>query len=274
MSGWQVARSTKVDARACLSAIMRAAVKARLIPVNPCLGAELPREVPRDLTGRALSLDEVGLLLAELERKPAAWRRFILCLLFTGMRVGEVAGLLVADCDFEGGFIRVSKSSGPGFRGERIDGPTKNGRGRTVPIPAQLAPVLREACEGKGPHDLAFPGPNGGHVNSQNLIRGLGWRKLRDRVKTFPPGERPLRPHDLRHTAATTLFLAGAAAPDVMAILGHSSLQVTQLYANTRADAARRAVPLLSDYYASKVVTPVGVNRHKIGGIPGLSIGS
>lgn len=258
MAGWDVSRSTKADGRACLSAIMRAAVKARLIPVNPCLGAELPRDTDRDPSGRALTLGEVGALLEELEGKAPAWRRFVLCMLFTGMRLGEVAGLLVSDCDLAAGFIRVNRTASPGYRGELNVGPTKSGRSRMVPIPAQLVPVLREACEGKGSHDLAFPGPLGGYVNSQNLRRGLGWTELRERVKTFPPGERPLKPHDMRHTAATTLFLAGSSAPDVQAIMGHSSLQVTQIYANTKADAARRAVPLLSDYYARIEVTPKG----------------
>jgi hypothetical protein len=43
-----------------------------------------------------------------------------------------------------------------------------------------------------------------------------------------------------------------------MAILGHSSLQVTQRYANTRADAARRGAAMLSNYYADIEVTPTG----------------
>lgn len=256
LSGWQVSRSTKVDGRACLSAIMRAAVKARLIPVNPCLGVELPRDFPRDPTSRALSLDEVRRLLDELPDN--AYGRFVVCLLFTGCRVGEVAALLVEDCNLEGGFIRVSKTASPGHHGELVVGPTKSGRGRLVPIPTQLLPVLREAVAGKSPHDLAFPGPGGGYLSSQNLARGLSWRRVRSRIKTFPPGERPLRFHDLRHTAATALFVAGSSAPDVQGILGHSSLQVTQLYANTWADAARRAVPLLSNYYAEIEVRPGG----------------
>ena len=45
----------------------------------------------------------------------------------------------------------------------------------------------------------------------------------------------------LRHTLATLLFDAGAAANDVQAILGHSSMQVTEKYTKARADAALRA---------------------------------
>ncbi|WP_416277105.1 tyrosine-type recombinase/integrase [Microbacterium algeriense] len=47
--------------------------------------------------------------------------------------------------------------------------------------------------------------------------------------------------HDLRHTLATLLFDAGAAANDVQAILGHSWMQVTERSSRARSDAAVRA---------------------------------
>ena len=70
--------------------------------------------------------------------------------------------------------------------------------------------------------------------------------------KTFGPGEAALHWHDLRHTAAVFFFEAGLSAPDVQAILGHSSLLVTQLYADTRRLAARRAVPAMSQFFNSQ----------------------
>jgi len=255
MATWDVARSTKGDGLACLSAIMRAAVKAGLVPVNPCKGVQLPRPTQDDPTGRALNLSQVGRLLAVLPQS-GPYRAFILCLLFTGMRVGEAAALLVQDCDLDAGVINVTKTASPGRTGELRIGPTKSGKTRMVPIPAPLLPVVVEACQGKRPTDRVFPGPQGGFITSRNLSRALRWALIRDQVKEFPPGERPLHWHDLRHTAATTLFLGGASAPDVQAILGHSSLQVTQLYANTRADAAKRGAVVLSDYYAEIEVTP------------------
>ncbi|MGI8394450.1 hypothetical protein [Leucobacter sp. W1038] len=40
---------------------------------------------------------------------------------------------------------------------------------------------------------------------------------------------------------AAILFDAGASAPDAQAVLGHSSLQVTERHSRTREDVARRA---------------------------------
>ncbi|HEX5262113.1 MAG TPA: tyrosine-type recombinase/integrase, partial [Phenylobacterium sp.] len=82
----------------------------------------------------------------------------------------------------------------------------------------------------------------------------LNWHGMRDQVKTFAPDELPLHWHDLRHTAAVFLLDAGLPAPDVPAILGHSSLLVTQLYADTRRLAARRGVEPLSRFYDAQSV--------------------
>ncbi|MET1044905.1 MAG: tyrosine-type recombinase/integrase [Microbacteriaceae bacterium] len=133
-------------------------------------------------------------------------------------------------------------------------GPTKGRRVRSVPLADQLAPIVTEAARDKGEHDLLFPGPRGGRISSKNLSRALNWPRVREAVKTFPPGEDPLHWHDLRHTAAVTLFRASVSAPDVQAILGHSSLAVTQLCADTRSDAAKRGSAALSAFYGAQSI--------------------
>ncbi|WP_425839769.1 tyrosine-type recombinase/integrase [Microbacterium sp. PA5] len=251
-AAWSGSRSTRVDALACLSAICRVAQKGGLIAVNPCVGVEIPRAREYDPGSRALNLDEVRRFLEVVETFPAPYRRFLLAKLYTGCRFGEVAGLRVADIDLAGRTIRVARTASPGITGQLNVGPTKGRRSRKVPIPAPLLPVLAEAVEGKGQHDLLFPGPRGGFLNSKNLSRALDWARVRSDIKVFPPGEAPLHFHDLRHTAADVLFQAGVSAPDVQAILGHSNLAVTQLYADTRAEAARRGAEALSNFYGAQ----------------------
>lgn len=73
-----------------------------------------------------------------------------------------------------------------------------------------------------------------------NVRRSSRWDDVRREL------DRPdLRIHDLRHTLATMLFDAGAAANDVQAILGHSTMQVTERYSRARSDAAVRAAGAL-----------------------------
>jgi integrase len=249
-AAWSGSRSTRIDALSVLSAICRIGVKGGYLSANPCLGVDVPRGRESDPASRSLSVAEVGRLLDVLPRT-GPYRRFVLALLYTGCRMGEIAALRVSSVDLSERLIRVALTASPGLRGEVLIGQTKGRRVRMVPIAAPLLPVVVEAMEGKGQHDLLFPGPRGGYVNSKNLSRALDWHDLRDRVKSFPPGEPPLHWHDLRHTAAVALFNAGVSAPDVQAILGHSSLLVTQLYADTRADAARRGALALSAYWGA-----------------------
>lgn len=250
-ASWSGAESTRVDALSALSALCRIAMKGEFISSNPCAGVDRRRVQAPDPTSRALTVEQVGTLL-DLLNDRGPYRRFVLAMLYTGCRVGEIAALRVSDVSWDTKTINVVRTASPGLTGGLVIGPTKGRRGRAVPLAAPLAPVVREAAEGKGPHDLLFPGPRGGHINSKNLSRGLKWFEVRDSVKQFPPGEAALHWHDLRHTAAVMLFHAGLAAPDVQAILGHSSLAVTQMYANTRNDAAKRGAVALSEFYASK----------------------
>jgi len=249
-ASWSGSFSTRIDALSLLSSICRIAVKGGLIPTNPCAGVERPRIQDPDPTSRALSLEEVERLLASLPQS-GPYRRFVLAMLYTGCRVGEIAGLRVADIDWDNRTINVVRSASAGITGGIVVGPTKGRRGRAVPLAAPLAPILEEATANKGPFDLVFPGPRGGYINSKNLSRALNWFEFRGTVKAFPPDEAQLHWHDLRHTAAVMLFRAGLSAPDVQAILGHSSLAVTQLYANTRNDAARRGAQALTEFYKS-----------------------
>ncbi|MER3386346.1 MAG: site-specific integrase [Microcella pacifica] len=250
-ASWSGSESTRADALGALSALCRVAVKGGLIASNPCVGIDRRRGQAADVAGRALTLTEYERLLDVLPPS-GPYRRFVLAMVYTGCRLGEVAGLRVGDVDWAERTIKVSRTASPGFRGELVVGPTKGRRTRSVPVVDQLVPILREASEGKGEHEYLFTGPRGGFINSKNLSRALGWHSIRDGVKTFGPGERALHWHDLRHTAAVFFFDAGLPAPDVQAILGHSSLLVTQLYADTRRLAARRAVPALSQFLGSQ----------------------
>ncbi|WP_161594099.1 tyrosine-type recombinase/integrase [Microbacterium sp. RG1] len=246
---WPGARSTRIDALSLLSAICRVAVKGGFIGSNPCQGAEIPRARESDPSSRALTVAEVDRLIEALPTS-GPYRRFVLAMLYTGCRLGEIAGLRVGDADLAARTIHVARTASPGLNGELVVGPTKGRRVRMVPLAEPLVSIIIEAAQGKGPHDLLFPGPRGGYINSKNLSRALDWANVRDTVKSFPPGEEPLHWHDLRHTAAVVLFLAGVSPPDVQAILGHASLAVTQLYSDTRRDAAKRGTAALSNFWA------------------------
>lgn len=139
------------------------------------------------------------------------------------------------------GLSRVARSLSPDPTGKLVVGDTKSHRDRVVPILPQLGSVIEEAADGKGVHDLLFTGPRGGALDSGNLARSIGLTAWRETVRVYPPGEKPLHIHDLRHTAATLMCRAGIPVHEVQMILGHSSLAVTQIYARANDEAALRA---------------------------------
>lgn len=256
---WDGSQSTKTDALAVTSKTLAVAVDAGLIRSNPARGLRLKRKPSKSPAARALSPVELAEFIAHT---PAGhYRRIVQALAYTGCRLGEIAGLTFADVDMQRGLIRVARSLSPDPSGKLVSGDTKSHRDRVVPILPQLVPVILEAAEGKQPHDLLFPGPRGGGLDSGNLARSMGLILWRDQIKTFPLGTAPLHLHDLRHTAATLMCRSGIPVNEVQAILGHSSLAVTQLYARSNDDAALRAGVRFSEFLAGETVKIDTVER-------------
>ena len=99
-ANWTGAESTRADALSVLSALCRVAVKGGYIASNPCIGGDRRRQQASDVAARALTRDEFRRLLEVL---PASgpYRRFVLAMVYTGCRLGEVAGLRLSDVNWD-----------------------------------------------------------------------------------------------------------------------------------------------------------------------------
>jgi integrase len=130
--------------------------------------------------------------------------------------------------------------------GQEVRNRTKGGRGRSVPLTAELVPIIAEWSAGKKPDDLLFTSEEGYRLNNSHWRRIVGW----------PTNCRGRRIHDLRHTAATFWLQNGVDVKTVQQWLGHESAQLTMnLYAHwmgSSADAAAiaRINATLSQGYA------------------------
>jgi integrase len=256
MVDWSGTASTRIDALTILSRLLNAARREGLIDHNAARDVRRPRIEKGSPASRALSRTEVTDLLAAIP--DGHYRRFMAGLVFTGMRSGELTALRVRDVDFDRGIIHVRKSFSPGKRGELIEQTPKSHKERDVPLIGLLRPYAEEAANGKTLDRYLFDGPDGGRLTNRNVRRALNWASFR---KTL--GREDLRIHDMRYTLATLLFDAGVSAPDVQAILGHSSLQVTELYSRAREDAAQRGRAKLDDYFRAGEKTHLGP-RHEL----------
>jgi integrase len=152
---------------------------------------------------------------------------------FTGLRRGELLALRWRDVDFEADSIRVLESADA----REGAGTTKSGKGRSVPMVADVATAL--ACLSVrpifiDPHDLVFPGQTGGHLDGSALRRRYQHAQAAAKLQ-------PIRFHDLRHTFGS-LAIRTANVVEVQSWMGHADHKTTfrYLHHRPRADEAKR----------------------------------
>ncbi len=137
---------------------------------------------------------------------------------FTGMRLGEIMALQWVDVDIERKLILVCNS-------ETFT--TKSGRVRRVPMNADVVHILRA-------REAAHAGPTVFTFNGGRLTKDIASRHFKTCV--IKAGVNPkLHFHSLRHTFATWLVQAEAPIFEVQRLLGHSSIEMTQIYAHRAA---------------------------------------
>lgn len=263
---WTGSPSTKQDALALLSRLLQLAVDDGLIASNPCrsLGRARGKAFDSDPVARALTDQQVARMLDLTAFHPFG-QRALAGLSFTGLRLGELAGLRWDDLDLGRGVITVRRTLSPDGSGRMLARPTKSGRVRYVPVLDELLPIL-DAARAAG-FEHIFTGVRGGPFDSGNLARAVRWFQLRDLIATFPDGA-GLRFHDLRHTYLTRLTRLGIAPADIQRVAGHSSITTTELY--TRSSALDAALTVRDRVNAAnREVTPGGGdaarNRRKSG---------
>ncbi|WP_346049587.1 tyrosine recombinase XerC [Actinomadura chokoriensis] len=140
----------------------------------------------------------------------------------TGVRVSELCGLDIDDLD-------------TGRRTVRVLG--KGGRERTVPVGEPAVRAVEDWLRAGRPSfanedsgAALFLGVRGGRLHPTTARRIV-------HARISEVGQVPdLSPHGLRHSAATHLLEGGADLRSVQEILGHASLQTTQLYTHVSAE--------------------------------------
>jgi site-specific recombinase XerD len=166
---------------------------------------DVPRRLPRPLTA-----GQVRALLRGAAISGERAEVIVRLLLYTGVRRAEACGLAWADVDFEARHLRVMG---------------KGRKERTVPIPRRLVPVLR-GWRARAP-DSGWVFPRSGHPDRPLPLLAL-WREVREAAAAG--GLTGIAPHRLRHTYATSLVRRGVDIRHVQELLGHASLESTQLY--------------------------------------------
>lgn len=195
---------------------------------NPASELELPRPEKR-LPALVLTADEAEAIMAMPDTGTALGLRdrAILELLYaTAIRRSELVNLKVHDVDYPRAMLIVRKGKGNKDRvlplGERA----------TVWLAAYRDRVRPGLVAGRDSHHL-FLSRQGAALDPKRLSE-----KVRGYVEASGIGK-PGSCHLLRHTAATLMLEGGADIRFIQAMLGHESLETTQIY--TRVSALKLA---------------------------------
>ena len=219
---WVLRPTTLRRRAASLRGFYRFCYAEGLIEADLAARFDLPRQ--SRLLPEVLTIDEVDRLLrARSDDSPAGIRdRALLELLYaSGLRISEAVGLDRDDIDFESGLVRVVG---------------KGDRERQVPVGEIAVAWLRRYSAEVRPGWLAGrPGDvrHGGalflSVRGRRLDRRRAWEMLVATARSagFREG---ISPHTLRHSFATHLLEGGADLRIVQELLGHASINTTQLY--------------------------------------------
>ena len=234
-----------------LGRILAYAARRGLISSSPMRRlerGELPSVGRREM--RILSRKQI----ASLQKAAApAYRALLLTATFTGLRQGELLGLVWRDIDFAAGVIRVRKSLD---RDGRRTEPKTAQAIRDVVLMPSLAQVLREhrlASAYSSESDFVFASATGTPMNHRNVSR----RGLERAVKAaaLDGSDQPkFCFHDLRHTFTSLLIAQGANVVFVSRQLGHASPDITlKVYAHLfdQAEHASRVSALLESGFAA-----------------------
>lgn len=210
----QVKPATVNRELACLKHMFTMALKWGEATSNPVKEVKLFREPKGSL--RVLSREEEDKLLVASAPHLSP---VIIAALNTGMRKGELLSLAWDRVDLENRVIRIED--------------TKNGEYRNIPMNQLLFETLKmlDKCS-----DFVFHRANGEQLVDIRTAFSVAIRRS---------GIEKCRFHDLRHTFATRLVMAGADLSTVQELLGHKTIAMTMRYSHPTPRHRQWAVELL-----------------------------
>ena len=135
-----LAETTVAHHHAMLKTACNWALEEELLLVNPALRVKNPPAL-RPKTRPVWSMEEIASTVIKARGLQVHAAGVLAG--FSGLRVGEISGLLWSDLDLERGFVTVSRTVEEDDDGTLLQYPPKNGKARVVPLPAAACDELR-----------------------------------------------------------------------------------------------------------------------------------
>ena len=230
-----------------LHGILKAAAQARLIPRNPVEEVTPPKFSYQKKN--VLTEEQIDRFM-EVIQEDALWHDLFYTELTTGLRRGELCGLMWTDFDTAKGTLTVRRTLHNKEGGGYYVGETKTGAGRRIiKLPPSTVQLLSERKR-TSISQWIFPNPihpedpimpNSGYTRMKKLLAEAGLPDMRF--------------HDLRHTFATHALTSGVDAKTLSGILGHTKTSFTlDTYTHVTGDMHRKASGIVSEFMNDFVV--------------------
>ena len=220
---------------------LKVAADRHLIVKNPTDNVTLPKREP---SPRTILNDEQLERFMEAIRQDRRWHDFFYLEITTGLRRGELCGLMWSDFDEKKGTLSIRRTLHGKEGGGYYVGDTKTGTGRRIiklpPSTVQLLTERKRAAISQWifpnpihPEDPVMP--NSGYNRMKKLLAEAGLPRMRF--------------HDLRHTFATHALTSGVDAKTLSGILGHTKTSFTlDTYTHVTGDMHRRASEIVGGF--------------------------
>ena len=209
--------STASRSLATIRSFYQFLLRTKKVKTDPTISMQSPKiekRIPSVLTS-----EEVELLLdqpKDVDLKGTRDKAMLEFAYATGMKVTEIIDLNLDDVDFEENTVSCSNGK----------------KSRTIPLGTLAEKALKEYVDQARPillkdekNKALFVNVNGSRLTRQGFWKIVKYYKEQAHI------DKDITPHVLRHSFATHLLQNGADLKSIQAMLGHSDISSTQVYA-------------------------------------------
>lgn len=192
-------------------------IRTKKVKVDPTKNIQSPKIEKR--VPSVLSSEEVELLLEQpkdVDLKGTRDKAMLEFAYATGMKVTEIIDLNIEDVDFDNSTVKCEAGK----------------KSRIIPLGSLAEKALKEYVQDARPilikdenNKSLFVNMNGSRLTRQGFWKIVKYYKEKAHI------DKDITPHVLRHSFATHLLQNGADLKSIQAMLGHSDISSTQIYA-------------------------------------------
>ena len=213
---------------ATLHCALKQAVKERLIGYNPMDAVERPKVETKEF--HIFTESQARTFLEAASGHP--YEVLFYLALTTGLRKGELLGLMWEDVDWEKGTLRIERQLQQAYSSSAVLVPTKTRSGRRQIKLGRIGLTMLEAHRQRQEAQKTLAG-NTWRENGMIFTTGIGTYASQSKVskefkQILSENDLPdIRFHDLRHTSLSLLLDIGTPVNTVQHRAGHSKASVT-----------------------------------------------